>query len=192
MTTSGSEIYAAFIDAALKAENDRRDSVNTRAASAVTSATGLITLALAVFAVLVGKDHAFPECARPFLVAALAFLLGAGACAVAAGFPWRGYVVKARTLDKMINARRNDSEEVARRAVSYANMVTLVAARAGTTVKVWLLLAAGIFQILAIGALGFCIWAVVTDQPDSDDPAPASYLDYIGAAASSRFISSPL
>jgi hypothetical protein len=48
MTKSGSEIYAAFVEAELKAENDRRDSVNRRAATALTGSTALITLALAI------------------------------------------------------------------------------------------------------------------------------------------------
>ncbi|WP_232021890.1 hypothetical protein [Mycobacterium basiliense] len=136
----------------------------------MTSATALITLALAVFGLLVGKDHAFPECAQPLLVLALAFLLGAGASAVAAGFPWRQRFVKATTLDAMLNSRRNDSEEDARYTVSYCNVVSLVSLRSGTNTKTWLLLASGICQILAIGAVGACIWAVATaGQAEYDD-----------------------
>jgi hypothetical protein len=55
MTTSGSEIYGEFIEVELKAENDRRDSVHTRAGVAVTSSAALITLVLGVFGFLVGK-----------------------------------------------------------------------------------------------------------------------------------------
>lgn len=174
--TTGSELYAAYIEAELKAETDRRDSVNTRAATAVTSATALMTLALAVFGVLIGNNHALPECAQPFLVLALVFLLGAGACAVAAGIPWRQRFVKATTLDRMLNARRGDSEGTARYTVAYCNMVELVSLRSGTTIKTWLLLASGICQIVAIAALGACVWSLVADdQPDADDAQTTCY-----------------
>jgi hypothetical protein len=41
MTTSGGEIYAAFIEAELNAENDRRESLHARAAAAATRSAGL-------------------------------------------------------------------------------------------------------------------------------------------------------
>lgn len=178
MTTSGSEIYGAFIEAELKAENDRRDSANSRAASAVTSATGLVTLALAAIGVIVGK-HDFPYCATPFLGFALLALLAAGACAVAAGFPWRQRFVSARTIDRMLNAHQGDPPEVARDIVAYSNAVALISLRSALTVKMRFLLAAGFLQILAIAALAASIWVVVTDDPQSDDtPIPAWHQDW--------------
>lgn len=162
MAESGSKIYAAFIEAELKSENDIRTSVNSRAASALTGATGLMTLALAVFAVLVGTQHVFTGCARVWLVVALACLLSAGGCAVLAGFPWSQELTSTRTLDKMLNDRRDDPEDVARDAVAYCNAVAIQSIRHGTSIKVRLLLASGTCQILAIAALGACTWAVVT------------------------------
>lgn len=164
MSDPGSKIYAAFIDAELKAENDQRASVNNRAAAALTGATGLVTLALAVFAVLLGKDHVFTGLARLFLVVALTALLLSGGCAVAAGFPWRLKQTSLRTIDKMLNSRRNDTEDIARDAVAFCNAVTIESLRAGTAVKVKFLLAAGICQVLAIAGLGAATWAVVTDS----------------------------
>lgn len=118
-TSSGSEIYAEFIEAELKAENDRRDSVHTRAGAAVTSSTGLITLVLGVFGFLVGKNLGFPNSAKPFLVVAVVSLLATGALAVAAGFPVGQKFVTDSTLDRMLASHRSDSEEVARDAVAY-------------------------------------------------------------------------
>ena len=159
---SGSEIYAAFIEAELKAENDVRDSVNSRAASALTGATGLMTLALAAFAVLVGTQHLFTGLARLLLVIALAFLLGAGGCAVLAGFPWRQKLTSLRTIERMLNSHhREDTQDVARDAVAYCNAAVLDSLRSGTSIKVRFLLAAGACQIAAIAALGAATWAVV-------------------------------
>jgi hypothetical protein len=161
---SGFAIYAVYIEAQLKAEYDARTSINTRAASALTGATGLVTLTLAVFAVLVGTQHVFTGCARDWLIVALGLLLLAGAFAVAAAFPWRQELTSTRTIHKMLNARRLDPEDVAIDAVAYCNAVAVQSIRSGTAVKVWLLLAAGIAQILAIAALAAFTWAAVTSQ----------------------------
>jgi hypothetical protein len=160
-TTSGSEIYAEFIEAELKAENDRRDSVHTRAGAAVTSSTGLITLVLGVFSFLVGKNPGFPNSAKPFLVVAVVSFLAAGALAVAAGFPVGQKFISDSTLDRMLASHRSDSEEVARDAVAYINAVGLLSLRFGTTTKAVLLFASGIFQIFAMAAIGACVCIVI-------------------------------
>jgi hypothetical protein len=172
MSESGSGVYGDFIEAELKAENERRDSANTRAASAVTSATGLATLALAAVGVVVGKNNDFPVCAMPFLAFALFFLLGAGACAALAGLPWRQRFVNARTIDKMLNSRRNDPPDVARDIVAYSNAVSLVSLRSALTIKMRFLLASGVLQVLAIAALAACIWAVVSYPPRPEETVP--------------------
>jgi hypothetical protein len=161
MSTSGAEIYAAFIEAELKAENDRRESLHTRAAAIAASSAGLITLALGVFGLLIGKNHEFPDIAKPFFVSAVVCLLAAGACAVAAQFPLDQHFVKDRTLDRMLNVRRLDSEETARDAVAYINAVGLLSLRSGTTWKAWLVFASGVSQIFAILTIGICVWLVV-------------------------------
>lgn len=161
MTSSGIEIYAAFIEAELKSETDRRESVYKRAATLVTSSAGLITLALGVFGLLAGKNVEFPDVAKPFFVAAVIGLLIAGACAVAAGFPRDQHVVKDKTLDKMLIAHHADSAEVAHYGVAYINAVGLVSLRRGTKKKALLLFASGVAQIAAMLAIGICVWLVV-------------------------------
>jgi hypothetical protein len=54
MDEQGSE-WVAFIAKELDREYDRRDRLNTRSATAITSATTLVTVALAVVAVLKGQ-----------------------------------------------------------------------------------------------------------------------------------------
>lgn len=79
--------YAAFIEAELKAENDRWASVNSRASSLLTGATTLVTLSLAVFAVFIGKDFTLWGWAKAFLGAALIALFFAGLFSVLAQTP---------------------------------------------------------------------------------------------------------
>ena len=47
--------YSAFLQERLRSEDKRRESVTTRAGAALTGATGLVTLVLAVFAVSSAK-----------------------------------------------------------------------------------------------------------------------------------------
>lgn len=83
MSDQGTQ-YAAFIEAQLKAENDLRSSIDSRAASALTASTGIVTLVLAVFAVLIKKDFTLTGSAKIFLAGALMALLAAAICALLA------------------------------------------------------------------------------------------------------------
>jgi hypothetical protein len=56
MTAQGEE-YTNHIKAELEAEYKRRDDLNARSASVITSAGGLVTLTVAVLAVFLGKDY---------------------------------------------------------------------------------------------------------------------------------------
>ena len=58
MAEQGSE-WAKFIQEEYKREFDRRSSINARATASITGTTGLVTVLLAVIAVLKGKDHLF-------------------------------------------------------------------------------------------------------------------------------------
>jgi uncharacterized membrane protein len=76
--SDGGKQYAAFIESEVKAENDRHASINTRAAAALTGAAGLVTVVLAVLAVLADENFILSGWAKGWLVAALVALLGAG------------------------------------------------------------------------------------------------------------------
>lgn len=153
--------YAAFIEAELKAEHDRRASVNTRAAAALTGSAGLVTLVLAVFAVLVGKDFTLSGCAKLWLVVALAALLGGGLFAVLAGLPWRYKATKPATLHYFLGPSWGDSEVTARGRTAYCNAVVIESLRRGNRIKTGLLIAAAVSQAIAIFALVCCTIVVV-------------------------------
>jgi hypothetical protein len=155
------DLYAAFIASELNAENARRDSINSRAAAGLTGSVGLVTLVLAVFAVLIGKDFVLTGWAKTFLVIALMALLVAAVFAVAGGFPWRLRLTAPETLHAMLDSHSNDSEDTARDAVAFCNTTVIESLRSGTAIKVWFLLGAGICQIVAVAALAACTLAVV-------------------------------
>ena len=156
-----SERYAAFIENELKAENDRRDSVNARAGLALTGSTGLVTLVLAVSAVFVGKDFVLSGWARFWLAAALICLLSAAICAVVAGYPWASTVRSANYLQSLLDDHWEVTEVAARNITASCNVDTLRSLRTGTAVKFRFLMGAGAFQALAAAALVVCTLLVV-------------------------------
>ena len=157
---------------ALAAEHARRDSVNERSSKTLTSARALVTLTLAVFAVLLGKDFILSGWAKTFVVAALACLLVSAICSVVAGFPWTMTRTKYSTLEAMLRKRWGDTEVTARGATAFANLQAIKSLRPGTDKKFKFLLAAGILQILAIASLVAATICVASAQSKSTTPTP--------------------
>ncbi len=153
--------YAAFVEAELKAEYDRRASVNSRAAGALTASTGLVTLVLGVFAVLVGKDFVLTGHARGALAVALGSLLLAAACAVIAALPWKSTVPSPEYLQSLIDDHWQVSEVAARNITSNSNVGVIRRLRSGTDIKFKFLIASSAFQLAATGALVLCTLLVV-------------------------------
>lgn len=164
--------YAAFIEAQLVAEHDRRNSVNSRAATVLTGAAGLVTLVLAVFAVIIGKDFTLSGAARNWLLFSLMMLLLAAVAAVLAGYPWRNRVVSPDTLQTFLeDPRWGDSEVLARNLTSRANVEALRKLRSGTSIKFWILLIAMTFQVLAVLGLAATTFCGIT-SPLADQRPP--------------------
>jgi hypothetical protein len=85
MDEQGSE-WVAFIAKELDREYDRRDRLNTRSATAITSATTLVTLSLAVMAVLKGQHLVVSGALKVgSLLGALVLLLAAAVLSILAG-----------------------------------------------------------------------------------------------------------
>lgn len=145
--------WAAFIHDQLNREYSRRDALNTRAASAVTSATGLVTLVLGVVAVLKGKDFTLTGGALVALYVGMLALLGSAVLAVLAGVSWRYRVTSTDSMRAMLVDHWTDSEASARYVSAYCNLETVASLRAGTSVKAHLLLSAAAMQVLAILAM---------------------------------------
>ncbi|OYN78901.1 hypothetical protein [Mycolicibacterium sphagni] len=167
------EQYASYVEAELKAELARRDSVNSRSAAALTGAAGIVTLVLAVFAVLVGKDFVLTGLAKALLVLALLALLVSAVCAVVAGFPWRIKLTSPSTLKMMVRDRWADTEVTARGVAAYANYQVIQSLRPGTSTKFQFLLASGICQIVAVAMLAACTITVVFTPRQEAQPTPA-------------------
>lgn len=153
--------YAEFIRAELDREYARRDVVNSRAATAITSATGLVTLVVAAAAVVRGQSHTLHGFAAFWLVVAVLGLLGAGVMAILAGVSWKFSVADERTLRAMVECQWGDRAVDARNAVAKANVRTLTTLRTGNNTKTTRLLVAYGLQTGAIAALAGALITVV-------------------------------
>lgn len=171
--------YAAFIEAQLAAETDRRNSVNSRAATTLTGATGLVTLALAAFVIFVGKDPVLSGPAKFCLAVALVALFFAAVSAVLAGLPWTSSATSPETMRSFLrdtNLRGsqgwNNSEVTARNFTAQCNLRAIEVLRPGTKKKFIALIIANVFQILAVVFLVACTLFVVNAHPT--EPAKSS------------------
>jgi hypothetical protein len=173
--------YAAFIEAELKAENDRRESLNNRAASTLTGTAAFFTLSVAAIAVFAGKDFVVTGSAKSMLARALVILFLAAIFAGVAQLPTTGSAITAKSMRSFLEEPTSkgkqgwtNTEVRARNFTARANVRAIESMRTGTNVKGSFLLLAVIFQILALFLLGLCVFAVAaTKQAQSPIPPPA-------------------
>ncbi len=142
--------YAAFIEAELKAEHDRRIAVDARAAGVATTSSAFIALAGALSILVTGMDHKFSNAgARGVLVSMASFLLAAIIALVASGARTHE-VASSGTLEVMLGAHWSDDVEAARHAVATANAKGIRSLRCGNSMKARQLAVAHVFQVSAV------------------------------------------
>ncbi|WP_131828877.1 hypothetical protein [Mycolicibacterium conceptionense] len=153
--------WSNFINKELEREYSRRDTVNTRAAAAVTSATALITVTLAVLGVAKGARYMVEGLELQALLAAavlllfVAVVLGISAGAVGGEFT----VASEADLRSMLSPNRWPAHTIDARCHTAAlNITAIKTLREGTSRKYQYLIfahgvqAAGVF-LLALFAL---------------------------------------
>ena len=154
MAEQGS-VWLSLIENELKFEHDRRNSINTRAATAVTGTAGFVTVLLAVITALRGKDYTLPLPGIVALSFALLALFSAALYGLVAGAS-RGYTpISARGMQAMLTPRFwTDCDEVDARAhAARIYIKELKTLREGNDKKVRHLHDAAVFQVIAIGLL---------------------------------------
>lgn len=158
--------YTAFIEAELKREGERRDSVNTRAVSAVTGSTALATLVLAVFAVLIGRDAVVHGPAKISITIAVMALLLASGCAVEAARTRTGELLSMNNLRTLLTEEHwiKDNEPNARYHSCKYMLDEIESLRGGTTKRGKWLRRSALLQLVAVAALAFSVIFVAFTQ----------------------------
>lgn len=150
-------VYAAFVDARLKVERERRASLESRAAAVVTTSAALVSLVLALVAVVLGVDHQITSGARWGVIGALGLFSTAGLFALVVGMLRRYTVPDDLTLKSALGEHRTDTETTARLTCAWLDLDTLLSLRRGNNQKAWWLDWALRIQLFAVVVLASAI-----------------------------------
>jgi hypothetical protein len=157
--------WVEFIGKELDREYARRDVINSRSAASITSATALVTVSLAVVAVVKGEHYTVVVALHVWLLAgALLFLLGAGVLSILAGATRGSFSLAAVSdMNRMLGNELWGIDDIdARYYTAQLNVLAIRTLRAGNTLKYRFLVLALTSQALGIFLLGsFAVFVIV-------------------------------
>jgi hypothetical protein len=161
--STGGNRYAAFVEQELKAERDRRTSLDARSQSFVTSSGGLVTILAAVGAFVSGRagDTLPPAAVAPLIATVLGFTT-ALVFAILATYNFAYRVADRRTLEALPRGHWEDNDDTAAKNVVATNVATVLTLRQGNNKKVSYLLVALFAQLIALVALGATVYLMIT------------------------------
>jgi hypothetical protein len=165
--------YGTAIDSELASEVASSQETSRRALTVVSTAAGLATLmGTAIgFATLNRKDVFFPaEALTPLKIAVGAFILAA-VLALGVQLPLYARFMDTDDLRNVAEYDWGDSEQVASQQVALARVEVLAIAHKMNTIRSWLLAAAILVEIAAIGATGVMTVRIVDGIPAPHSPA---------------------
>ncbi len=97
--------YAAYIEAALKAESDRRTSLDSRALAVVSTSSGLLTLLFALTVLITGDKFRVSTQGARGVAVSLLFFMAAAVTGLFANKLWPYDVADVGTLRRLITDR---------------------------------------------------------------------------------------
>jgi hypothetical protein len=156
--------WVDFIGKELDREYSRRDVINTRAAGTITGTTALVTVSLAVVAVIKGEHYPVGSALQVgLLVGALLGLLIAAVLSILTGaLSGRYRLAAVEDMNRMLSAELWASNEIdARNYTGQLNVLAIRTLRAGNTLKYRFLVLALACQAVGIFFLGGFAVAVI-------------------------------
>jgi Flp pilus assembly protein TadB len=122
--------YAPFVEQELKAERERRATLDSRGQAVVTTSGALVTLLTAIGAVVFKlKGLIVPDEARYALVTALACFIIAAFFGILVTINFKYDVASKKTLQQLPRSHSNDSAELAQRNIVATNVKTIITLR---------------------------------------------------------------
>ncbi|MFI5851888.1 hypothetical protein ACIA8B_29180 [Micromonospora chalcea] len=160
-----SDVYSDFIEAELKAERDRKTSLDSRASSLVTTSGSLVTILAAVGAFL-GKDGPtlVPRQAIIVLVLALIAFSCASLAGILSGWSQAYKAADTAAMRMMIKSRWEDSEVLARKEVADLHIRVIDSIRAVNKRKESFLRAGWLSQVFALVLLSIVVLIVLATR----------------------------
>jgi hypothetical protein len=156
--------WSDFVKKALEREYTRRDTVNSRAAGAVASATTLITATLAVLGIAKGADYVIDGLElQGLLAAALLLLLVAAVLSITAGAVGGDFrVASENDMRRMLSAQLWPAHTIdARYYTAELNILAITTLREGNTTKYRYLVTAHVVQATGVFLLALFALKVI-------------------------------
>lgn len=154
-------IYLDFVEDSLRAERDRRATLEARGVSIVAQAGGLVTLLAGVGTLFIGNRGSALTLAAilPLMLALIFFVLAVIFGILVSFSPLypRHPVADKETMTKMRTSKRDDTDDDARSAVAHIHIQTIEALRKGNRRRIWWIVAAQVCQVLAVVSLSVAV-----------------------------------
>lgn len=186
--------WVEFIGKELDREYTRRDTINTRSAASITSATALVAISLAVIAVIRGEHYTVGLAAWTLwlLGGALVCLLTAAIFGILAGATASKFRIASTTdMTRMLSAELWGYHLIdARNETAKLNINAIRTLRAGNTTKFRFLVLALSTQALGVLLLGAFAITVIASNPPTPPAAtvPPTSGRGVAAVAHGRFL----
>jgi len=159
-------VFADFYEKELRAERDRRATLDARAVGVLNTSATLVTLLLALGAVVTGATGFEPPTLMISLLSlALVAFVAAALLGLLANRQHRYSVTQPVQLHKWRDrdGNWNDTADKARRVVAKANILTIASLRQGNNTKATLIEVAHWCQLAAVILLGAAIGTTLID-----------------------------
>jgi hypothetical protein len=161
-TSSAGPEFAGFVVDQLELEEKRRASLETRGLAIITTSGTLVTLLLALAALVTQrKDYQLPDPVGTWLTAALIAFVVAAAFAIGANAPQLYRTIDVTALKIITRSRWNSASGEALKTLTATRLEELQRAQAVNSVKAYLLLGAAVAQGAAIGSLTMGVTIIV-------------------------------
>jgi hypothetical protein len=153
---SGSSVYAEFIKEQLEAQDARRESIERRAMSVITTSGVLVSLLFGLAAVVTSAENfVLPRDARPWLGLSLLLFVVAAIMALLANFPLLYRYVKPDALRSVVKDKWSDDVKIAEQRSSATRLTVLDNAQILNSLKGYCLIIALVCEIAAIAVLAW-------------------------------------
>ena len=153
------ETYAKFIEAELKAEDERKATLNSRALGIATTSSAFLALVFTLTVLVTGKDFKVSASGSRWILFALVLFAVASLLGLLASSLRAFVVIAPESLEALVGDHWTDEEVDARNQIAYLNVQTISTIRTGNNWKATLIGWGIGFQLSAILVLiGTLAW----------------------------------
>jgi hypothetical protein len=156
MADTAPDVYTDFVKLLLEAEATRRTALEDKGGAVISTSGTLVTLLFGLVAVVTGADtFTLPGASHGWLIAAIVFFAVASLIAILISVPLP--YGQTDITAAMLASWWNQPASQAQAAVSGVRLQALAAARRMNAIKARILIAATLFELVAVVMLGIAV-----------------------------------